>query len=82
MKEVIGKHNTKVLNADKSTNEEEECNCRVKSECPIPGKCNQSGVVYQADVHAENKIMRYYGSTELQFKKRYSKHKSSFKKKP
>ena len=33
-------------------------------------------------IQADNKIMRYYGSTELQFKKRYSKQKSSFKKKP
>ena len=39
-------------------------------------------VIYQAGVYADNKIMRYYGSTQLQFKKRYSKHKSSFKKKP
>ncbi len=49
---------------------------------PIPGKCNQSGVVYQADVHAENKIMKYYGSTEREFKKRYYAHKSSIKNKP
>ena len=41
-------------------------------------RCDQSNVIYQADVHADNKIMRYYGSTELQFKK----HKLSFKKKP
>ena len=45
-------------------------------------RCDQSNVIYQAGVYADNKIMRYYGSTELQFKKRYSKHKSSFKKKP
>ena len=82
MKEEISKHNTKVLNADKSTDEEKECKCQKKNECPIPGKCNQSGVVYQADVHAENKIMKYYGSTEREFKKRYYAHKSSIKNKP
>ena len=47
----------------------------------MPDRCDQTNVIYQADVHAENKIMSYYGSTENEFKKRYSTHKSSFKKK-
>ena len=32
--------------------------------------------------YADNKVMKYYGSTELQFLKRYNKHKSSFKIRP
>ena len=43
------------------------------------GLCDQTNAIYQSDVYAENKIMKYYGSTERQFKKRYSQHKSSFK---
>ena len=57
--------------------------CSDQVNCPLmPDRCDQSNVIYQANVHAENKIMKYCGSTELQFKKRYSKHKSSFKKRP
>ena len=85
MKEKIGKHNSKVLSSDnEQTNEEDNCNCqkKFKNECPIPGKCNLKGVVYQADVHAENKIMKYYGSTEQSFKKRYGGHKTSIKNRP
>ena len=53
MKEKIGKHNMKVLNdGNKEAKENKRCNCRNKNECPIPGECNQSSVVYQADVHA------------------------------
>ena len=52
------------------------CNCQKKEECPIPGECNQTNVVYQVEIKAENKIMKYFGSTE-DFKKRYSSHKSS-----
>ena len=31
----------------------------------MPDRCDQTNVIYQADVHAENKIMSYYGSTEM-----------------
>ena len=48
----------------------------------MPERCDQTNVVYQADVHAENKVMSYYGSTENEFKKRCSTHKSSFRKIP
>jgi hypothetical protein len=41
----------------------------------------QKNVVYQADVYGDNKIMKYFGSTE-NFKGRYYKHKSSFKDRP
>ena len=37
-----------------------------------PDRCDQINVIYQADVHAENKIMKYYGSTERQFKKSHT----------
>ena len=85
MKEKIGKHNTRILSkVNEGTKEMKKCNCweKNKEECPIPGECNQSSVVYQADVYAGGKVMKYYGSTELSFKKRYSQHKHSIKKRP
>ena len=51
--------------------------------CPLqPDRCDQTGVIYQADVHADNKVMTYYRSTEREFKKRCSEHKSAFRKRP
>ena len=80
MKERIGIHNAKILSASHTADTSAKCNCRDKSKCPIPGECNQTNVVYQAEVFAENKCMKYFGSTE-NFKSRYSAHKSSFNKK-
>ena len=57
--------------------------CQDGLNCPLqPDRCDQTNVIYQADVHAENKVMTYYGSTEREFKKRCSEHKSSFRKLP
>ena len=81
MKNKISKHNSRVLNEESNVNREKKCNCRNKNTCPIPGECVQKNVIYQADVHTSNKIMTYYGST-VDFKSRYSKHKSSFEKRP
>ena len=80
MKNKIGIHNAKMLNTNKLS-DKPKCNCRNKVECPIPGECNQNNVVYQAEVHGDNKIMTYYGSTE-NFKSRYSGHKASIKNRP
>ena len=60
-----------------------KCNCqkRNKKVCQIPGECNQKNVVYQAEVHGDNKVMKYFGSTE-DFKQRWYVHKSSLEKRP
>ena len=42
----------------------------------MPDRCDQANVIYQADVHAENKVMSYYGLTENEFKNRCSTHKT------
>ena len=61
---------------------QEKC-CRDQFNCPLmPDRCDQTNVVYQADVHvinAENRKMSYYGLTENEFKKRCSTHRSSFR---
>ena len=81
MKDKIRSHNAKMLNVKNPEEMNVKCNCRDKSKCPIPGECHQKNVVYQADVHANNTIMRYFGST-ADFKSRYSAHKSSINKRP
>ena len=81
MKDRISKHNAKILSLEKNAEGKIKCNCRNKTTCPIPGECNQTNVVYQAEIHANNKKMKYFGSTE-NFKSRYAQHKSSIKNRP
>ena len=50
-------------------------------DCPLPGKCLISGVIYQAQVDTTNSKETYVGLTANSFKARYSGHKTSFTKK-
>ena len=57
------------------------CNCQIskKADCPIPGKCNQNGAVYEAKVStSDGKIESYVGLAK-NFKKRWPKHKKTLK---
>ena len=59
-----------------------KCNCRVKPECPLNGKCKYNNTVYEATVTAEDRSIRnYIGMTEHNFKTRCADHKQSFEKK-
>ena len=60
---------------------ENACNCRVKSECPLNGKCQTDCVVYRAavtDPRSGNE-MDYLGLTALPFKLRYANHLTSMR---
>jgi hypothetical protein len=59
--------------------EKKMCNCRKPGECPLDGKCLQSGVVYEASINAEDIQYKYIGLTESTFKTRYNAHNSSIK---
>ena len=54
----IAKHNSKILSQESNTKMRPppSCNCQKtkKSKCPIPGKCNQKGVIYQATITSDN----------------------------
>ena len=62
-------------------NPERTCNCRIKSECPINGKCLTKCLIYQATVKTldDGKEETYVGLTENTFKTRYTGHKASFR---
>ena len=51
------------------------CNCQKKEDCPVPGKCNQNGVIYQATVTSATGRAETYVGLAKNFKKRYPKHK-------
>ena len=76
--QIIKKHNQKIANPKcKATNP--SCNCRVKSQCPLQGKCSTQSVIYKATATTPSTTPKtYIGVTEGPFKQRYSQHKLSF----
>lgn len=83
-KTIIGSNNTKfnnnVKNRDKiksESNEEKECNCRNRIECPLGGNCLTSDIVYKCEVITSNETEVYLGSTGTFFKDRYRNHLTS-----
>ena len=60
----------------------DKCNCRDKVRCPLEGKCKQECVVYKVEVYSDSNNKRnkkiYFGSTQGDFKTRYSNHRTSF----
>ena len=74
MKKIISSHNAKIT---RPKPEDPPCNCRVKEDCPLDGKCRMTNVVYQATVTTEEtppKKETYIGLSSTQFKFRYSNH--------
>ena len=80
----ISKHNQKVLRQSQggAAKPPPSCNCqkRFRKDCPIPGACNQDGVVYQATVTNNKGEGENYVGLAKNFKKRYRKHKDSLEK--
>lgn len=75
---IISAHNKKILRqSEMDTN---QCNCRggVKN-CPIDGRCQEVGTIYQAEISApEEDDKVYIGAAATTFKLRWSNHKKSF----
>ena len=46
---LIKQHNARVLKNQEDT-EKRLCNCTVKDNCPLNGKCLHENIVYQANV--------------------------------
>ena len=77
IKTIISRHNSKILRSSATTNPKPKavCNCRIKKDCPVPGQCNQDGVVYQATVTTATGREETYVGLAKNFKRRYPKHK-------
>ena len=76
----ISSHNKTILaNPNGMINDNKQCNCRVKSECPLDGHCLTSNVIYQATVVTDKSTETYIGLTENHFKTRYRNHLASFR---
>ena len=79
MGSLIAKHNSKILKDSDTTQPKQtaKCNCQKKQDCPVPGKCNQNGVVYQATVDSAGGRQESYIGLAKNFKKRYPGHKKN-----
>ena len=77
MKNVIQKHNSKILKDPKPTNNK-TCSCRQKLYRPLNQNCLSECLVYNAVVNTST-TKNYFGTCEKSFKERYNNHTSSFK---
>ena len=80
VKNIISRHNKKVLSQATAIHPPVKCNCRNPAECPLNQKCLSNNVVYAAEVKSKNgnEVKRYIGMTANPFKSRFSNHKKSF----
>ena len=83
MKQIINKHNKHFLSrnaCNANGNNNEDCNCRTKENCPLQGNCLVSNVIYKAEVSTvdDGERKNYIGMTANQFKQRYNNHTKSF----
>ena len=77
---IINAHNKKVLE-EKPAYQLGECNCRVKTDCPLKGHCLTSNVLYEATIKAnipnyQEKL--YKGVSGTVFKTRFNNHEKAF----
>ncbi len=82
MKEIISHQNKSIVRkCNPITEAKDTCNCRNKNKCPLEGKCQTSGMIYQATVTREDtqKDETYIGLTENDFKTRFNGHTSTFR---
>ena len=70
---IISTHNKNLLFPKQS---DFGCNCRIKSDCPLDGKCLTPKIIYRADITnlSNNEKMFYIGQAETTFKERYNNH--------
>ena len=53
MKKIISRDNSEIL--DENDNQNDRCNCRVRTRCPLKGNCLIENVIYKAgDKNEEN----------------------------
>ena len=79
VKSVISNHNRRILKSNKTSPDLKTCNCRVKSACPLLGKCLTKSLVYNAEITTTDthESMNYIGITAGTFKDRFNNHTKS-----
>ena len=77
---IISRHNKTLLdNRAESNYAITPCNCRIKANCSLEGRCRQSSIVHKATITSGDAARHYYSCSETEFKDRCYIHKQSFK---
>ena len=79
MSAVIRQHNSSKKTENENFAGGKSCNCRIKDNCPLHGKCQVESVVYKATVTTTNDEKDYIGLTAQTFKQRYYSHQHSMR---
>ena len=79
VKSIISNHNRRVLKSNTTSFNQKTCNCHVKNECPLLGKCLTKSLVYNAEITTTDthESKNYMGVTAGPFKERFNNHKKS-----
>jgi len=81
MSAIIASHNMKLLKKEETKTNQRDCNCRIKENCPLNGKCLTQTVIYKAEIKDGTTEKNYIGCTEGEFKTRYNNHTASLRNK-
>ena len=79
MAQIIKKNNKKIASTNSTSQPYNQCNCRVKSTCPLPNKCLYTNTIFKATVKTNNSVKHCIGATEGTIKQRIHNHNLSFK---
>ena len=71
--QIIAAHNRKVLNHISEKKTDNNCNCKMN--CPLPGECKETNVVYKAETNGSI----YVGMTKTEIRSRIRRHRHSFR---
>ena len=79
----ISRHNKLILDGENQSGPEPRCNCqaRLRDQCPLPGRCTVTNVVYGAEVTRldTNTTATYTGLSSPPFKNRVRGHLQDIK---
>ena len=79
----LSRHNKLILDGETQTGPEPRCNCqqRLRDQCPLPGRCTVSCVVYRGKVTRldDNSSATYTGLSERSIKQRVKGHYQDIK---
>ena len=78
MKNLIKQHSGRV-SKNQEHSDKISCNCTIKDNCPLDGKCLHECIVYQANVVTNNEWKEYFRTAEEEFKLCYNNQIVSFR---
>ena len=75
--EVIRKYYDQ-LDVNSSNNNDDNCKCKTKINCPLNGMCNLNNIVYKAIIFPFKIFKNYIGIPSIKWKLRFNNHIHSF----